>query len=173
MIKIHYDSLIIHMNHVFSLVLPHFFTDLGLIRISHALGGDGILSGLQLGTVWPHLAINHPSFINYPTMSYIYIYIYIFIYIYIYLFISAYCRPVLMIRSMYGVLLTYIFWAILEVKMSLNIPRIWAWPDPSSKRFRDDRGLNPRRMVVPAITDLDMDSFDERKDSQVVIFLWG
>ncbi|CAK8995977.1 unnamed protein product [Durusdinium trenchii] len=27
--------------------------------------------------------------------------------------------------------------------------------------------INPRRMVVPAITDLDMDIFDERKDSQV------
>ncbi|CAJ1385013.1 unnamed protein product [Effrenium voratum] len=27
--------------------------------------------------------------------------------------------------------------------------------------------LNPRRMVVPAITDLDMDTFDEHKDSQV------
>lgn len=27
-------------------------------------------------------------------------------------------------------------------------------------------GLNPRRMVVPAITDLDMDTFDEKKDSQ-------
>lgn len=28
-------------------------------------------------------------------------------------------------------------------------------------------GLNPRRMVVPAITDLDLDTFDEKKDSQV------
>eukprot|EP00435_Cladocopium_sp_Y103_P033432 s812_g8.t1 len=27
--------------------------------------------------------------------------------------------------------------------------------------------INPRRMVVPAITDLDMDTFDEKKDSQV------
>jgi hypothetical protein len=38
---------------------------------------------------------------------------------------------------------------------------------------------NPRRMVVPAITDIDMDTFDERKDSSVnakcypVIFIVG
>lgn len=32
--------------------------------------------------------------------------------------------------------------------------------------FQTALGLNPRRMVVPAITDLDMDTFDEKKDSQ-------
>mmetsp|Transcript_163683 Transcript_163683/g.524921 ORF Transcript_163683/g.524921 Transcript_163683/m.524921 type:complete len:754 (-) Transcript_163683:112-2373(-) len=35
------------------------------------------------------------------------------------------------------------------------------------KEILQQISANPRRMVVPAITDLDMDFFDERKDSQV------
>lgn len=35
------------------------------------------------------------------------------------------------------------------------------------KEILEQVRINPRRMVVPAITDLDMDTFDEKKDSQV------
>lgn len=44
---------------------------------------------------------------------------------------------------------------------SFSIIKNWNWLGgfPCS-------GINPRRMVVPAITDLDMDTFDEKKDSQ-------
>eukprot|EP00434_Breviolum_minutum_P012987 symbB.v1.2.011449.t1/scaffold762.1/size178242/10 len=39
--------------------------------------------------------------------------------------------------------------------------------DQWHKEILEQVRLNPRRMVVPAITDLDMDTFDEKKDSQV------
>jgi hypothetical protein len=41
-----------------------------------------------------------------------------------------------------------------------------SWDGPNFHVF-SFQGINPRRMVVPAITDLDMDTFDDKKDSQV------